>query len=76
MKSIARLIFKLHKKIYGYPCKSEVRLAFETDIDIYFSTICMLYICGESIKEISKSMNLDEDHVKKHLNESVRGVIL
>ena len=29
MKKIAKLLFKIHRLIYGYPCRSEVRLGIE-----------------------------------------------
>jgi len=71
---LVKLIFKLHKFIYKYPCKSEVRLVLEQTKNhpyglTYFVSI--LYTCGESIENISEWIGVDEDKVKQVLNELV-----
>lgn len=78
MKLIARIVFKLHKKIYKYPCRSEVRLGIEQ----YFMNggltwyVGILYICKESLSDISQWVGIPKDEVIYHLNKIARGVVL
>lgn len=74
MKTIAKFVFKVHRLIYGYPCRSEVRLSMEDDLFGYGLTwyVGMLYICDESISDISEWMDLSEKEVKEKLNLSVK----
>ena len=52
MKKIAKIIFKIHRLIYRYPMRSEIRLVLEYhDLIGSLWYIGMLYICGESISE-------------------------
>jgi hypothetical protein len=79
MKFIAKIIFKLHRKIYGYPARSEVRLAVEYQ-DTYLlglsSTIGMLYICGEDIEGIQEWTTLSKEQIKEELNDIVSSIKL
>lgn len=78
MLKIAKFIFKLHRKLFGFPCRSEVRLALESTycpINSAFS-LGVLYICGESIESISNWNNCSTTHIKAELNKIVRGLEL
>lgn len=78
MKKIARVVFKIHRLIYKYPCRSEVRLG----LDNYFHFggltyhVGMMYICEESLEDIANSLYISKDEVKFHLNKVAKGVIL
>lgn len=71
MKIIARLVFKIHRLVYKYPCKSEVRLGLDNHFQFggltYF--VGMLYICSESLDDIANSLFLNKEEVKYHLNK-------
>lgn len=71
MKAIARVIFKIHRLIYKYPCKSEVRLGLDNYLHFggltYF--VGMMYICNESLDDIARSLCLDREQVKFCLNK-------
>lgn len=74
MRRIARIVFKIHKKLFGYPTRSEVRLVMEftnTNFLGLSSTIGMLYVCGESLEEISEWTALSESQIKEELNSLV-----
>lgn len=74
MRKIARIIFKLHRYIYGYPCRSEVRLALDVTDTMVFgltSTVGMLYICGEDVEGICDWVDLNSKQVKEELNDIV-----
>ena len=71
---IARLIFKLHRMVYGYPCKSEVRLALELELFHNYGltySAAMLYICGEDLDEIADWLGISRKQVIDILNEKV-----
>jgi len=71
MKTIARIVFKIHRIIYKYPTVSEIRLILDTNFFIETNWyICMLYISGESISEIADLVHISEDMVKQRLNEA------
>lgn len=77
MKSIANVIFKIHRKIFGYPARSEVRLVLEFTNTCAFgltSNIGMLYICGENIYSICEWTGLKEQDIKDELNSIVDSV--
>lgn len=78
MKLIAKLVFKIHKLIYGYPTRSEIRLVIEDELYQGGLTwyIGMLYICGESINDICEWMDMDREDVIKKLNETAKKVKL
>ena len=74
MLRIAKFLFKLHRLVYKYPCKSEVRLALEKSGDYFYtltSTVTMLYLCGESVSEISQWTGFSEKQIKDELNELI-----
>ena len=74
MKKIARIIFKIHRKLFGYPARSEVRLVMEftnTNHMGISSTVGMLYVCGESLDEICDWTCLSKNKVKEELNSIV-----
>ena len=78
MKIIAKVIFKIHKLIFKYPTRSEIRLVIEGEsismgLDWY---IGMLYICGESIEEISLWTALDKKVIIETLNQMAKRVKL
>jgi hypothetical protein len=73
MKSIAKVVFKIHRLIYKYPCRSEVRLALDSTDSLgknWF--ICMLYVCEENIYTIADWVSLTEEEVIKELNYAVK----
>lgn len=74
MKKIAKFIFKIHKKIYGYPMRSEVRLVIQNlpsrNYGLTYS-IGLLYICGETITEIAEWHGLPSSDIIILLNEFV-----
>jgi hypothetical protein len=78
MKKIAKIIFKIHRFIYGIPTKSEVRLAMDGLIHIggvkWF--VCMLYVCDEKVEDICEWMALSEKEVKDYLNQAADEVVL
>lgn len=76
MKKIAKFVFKIHRKMFGYPMISEVRLCMDTSFFGMFSmdfNIGLLYICGESIDDIAECLRLEECEVKRRLNRIVEG---
>lgn len=78
MKTIAKIIFRIHRKIYKYPTKTEIRLAlqdFDYDLDIDWY-IGMLYLCGDSINYISRDFEITEEEVKLKLNQLVKDLKL
>lgn len=78
MKLLAKLVFKIHKLIYGYPTKSEIRLVLEDEVYQGGLTwyVGMLYVCGESIDEICNWMGMTREEVIKKLNETAKKVKL
>lgn len=77
MRKIANIIFKIHIFLFGYPCRSQIRLALEDKNCHYFGlvpTIAMLYICGEGIDGISDWTGLDKKEVKELLNDIVQSM--
>ena len=79
MKTVAVFVFKIHRLIYKYPTKSEIRLALNI---IPFSkfdlteTVGMLYICNSKIEEVSDWLSMDEKEVIRRLNILADGVKL
>lgn len=74
MKFIANIVFKIHRKIYGYPCRSEVRLAVEfNDLSLFglTSVVGMLYICGQDLEGIEEWTALSRERIKEELNDLV-----
>lgn len=76
MLKIAKLIFKLHRKLFGFPCRSEVRLALESSSCFLNSSFSLgvLYICGESISSISDWNNYSVKFIKSELNKLVETI--
>lgn len=71
MKTIAKIIFKIHRIIYKYPTVSEIRLTLDTNYFIESNWyVCMLYISGESVSDIADLLHISEDMVKERLNQS------
>ncbi len=71
MKIIAKFIFKIHRLIYKYPTKSEIRLALNAASFTRFDlteTIGILYICNSTIKEVAEWHDIDEKEVIRVLN--------
>jgi hypothetical protein len=69
MKKIAKFVFKIHRIIYRYPMRSEIRLVLEYhDLIGSLWYIGMLYICGESISEIAVLMGVSKQEVMDSLN--------
>lgn len=71
MNKIHRLVFKIHRKLFGYPMRSEIRLAFnEHSLGMLSieSTVALVYICGESIEDVSEWLKIEESEVKSILN--------
>ncbi len=74
MKTIAKLIFKIHKKIYGYPMRSEVRFViYKVPSKKYtlIYSVGLLYICGESLEEVGEWFGLPSSEIILLLNELV-----
>lgn len=74
MLKIAKILFKLHRLVYKYPCKTEVRLVLEKSEDYFYtltSTVAMLYLCGETVSEISQWTGLSEIQIKDELNQII-----
>jgi hypothetical protein len=78
MKTIAKVVFKIHRKIYKYPTKSEIRLVLmDEDSPLDFDWfIGMLYLCGDSVSSIAKSLDMSEQEIKDKLNYIAKGVKL
>lgn len=74
---IVKTIFKIHRVLFRYPCRSNVRLALEQNQYTYDLSwrVGMLYICGESIANISEWVSMDESAVISTLNKLADGVI-
>lgn len=71
MKVIAKIVFKIHRLIYKYPTKSEIRLALATTPFHRFELIemiGMLYLCESSIEEVGVWFSMDDKEVIKELN--------
>lgn len=72
---IIKVIFYLHRLIYRYPCRSEVRLKLENKKQSFSYNLtysaCVLYICNESLEEIADWLGIEKDAVKEVLNKSV-----
>jgi hypothetical protein len=71
MKVIARLVFKVHRFIYKYPTKSEIRLALAAipfDRFELTESVGILYLCESSIEEVGDWFGMDEKAVIKELN--------
>lgn len=78
IKKIAKIIFSLHRLIYKYPCRSEVRLgldkySYNGGLTWY---IGMLYICEEKMEDICTWLDISEEDAKFHLNKIAKGVVL
>lgn len=69
-----KLINYLHQKLYGYPTRSEVRLALQKNM--YSSSfswrVGMLYVCGEDIEKIANHFEINRERVRMILNKLVR----
>jgi hypothetical protein len=79
MKAIATFVFKVHRFIYKYPTKSEIRLALNVIPYSKFDlteTVGMLYICNSSVEEVADWLNMDEKEVIRRLNILADGVKL
>jgi hypothetical protein len=76
MKFIAKVVFKIHRKVFGYPARSEVRLAVEFQ-DTYTlgltSAVGMLYICGETPDSVSSWLGVEREVVVDILNKLADG---
>ena len=78
MKVVAKIVFKVHRLIFKYPTRSEIRLVLQDDnynIGIGWY-VGMLYICGESVQQICECMGMTEVEVKRYLIEIAKGVKL
>lgn len=74
MKKIAKLIFKVYRKIYGYPMRSEVRLVIQELPSRKYGltySVGLLYICGESIDDLCEWHGLSRQDIITLLNEFV-----
>lgn len=79
MKAIATFVFKVHRFIYKYPTKSEIRLALNVIPYSKFDlteTVGMLYICNSTVEEVADWLNMDEKEVIRRLNILADGVKL
>lgn len=79
MSVIARLVFKIHRLIYKYPTRSEIRLALQAVPISRFDltkTVGMLYLCESSIAEVGEWFNMSEKEVVKRLNSLAEEVKL
>lgn len=74
MKIIAKLVFKIYIKIYGYPMRSHVRLVMENlpnrDYSLTY-TVGLLYVCGESIDDLCDWYGFSRSFVVTLLNQFV-----
>ena len=74
MKTVAKFIFKVHRKLYGYPMRSQVRFVLQNlhgrKYDLIYS-VALLYICGETIEEVGEWFGLPESEIVARLNEFV-----
>ena len=79
MKTAAKIIFKVHRLIYKYPTKTEIRLALNaiplTVFDLT-ETAGMLYVCNSNIAEVAEWLNMDDKEVIRRLNVLADGVKL
>lgn len=75
MKRIANVVFKIHIRLFKYPCTSHVRLALHRRYIYDFEwNIGLLYVCGDSIQTVADWLDIDKEQVKKHLCNLVKGV--
>jgi len=68
---IPKLVFKIYRAMFKYPCRSEVRLALQKSQNHHYGLTYIadiLYICGEDIPSISEWLGVAEDKVKEILN--------
>ncbi len=62
-------LFKLHKRVYGFPCRKQVRIAIaEKKLTSLKYRVAMLYVCGYNTKEVAESTGISEATVKETLN--------
>ena len=71
-----QLFFKLHKKLYGYPCREHVRRAMykgKAKNPLKYR-VAMFYLCGYDIDEIAVYMLCTRERVKQTLTIICLGV--
>lgn len=71
MNIIIRLVFKIHRLIYKYPTRSEIRLVLRAIPICKFDltkTVGMLYLCESSIEDVGEWLSMDEKEVIERLN--------
>jgi glucose-6-phosphate-specific signal transduction histidine kinase len=75
---VIEFIFYAHKKLYGYPCRSHVRLAISQDLatESFRWRVGMLYVCGESLNSIAKHMEVSREEIRQTLVVLTLGVRL
>ena len=71
-----KLFHTLYKRLYGYPCRGHVKLALQQDLanTSFKWRLGMLYVCGESVEEIAKHLEIPRERVRMTLNILVLGV--
>jgi len=75
MKKIANVIFKIHIKLFKYPCVSHVRLALNKHHSYTFQwDMGMLYVCVQDVHTVAEWFDVDKVQVKKYLCNLVEGV--
>jgi hypothetical protein len=69
-------LFWLHKKIHGYPCRAHVRKALHIGRckNPLKYRVAMLYLCGYTVEETAKVMEVPLERVRITLNIICLGV--
>lgn len=71
-----KLLFYIHKKLYGYPCREHVRVALvqgRANSGVKHR-VAMFYLCGCTIEEIANTVGITKDRVKQLLTIICLGV--
>jgi hypothetical protein len=73
---VANFLFWLHKKMHGYPCRAQVRKALHIGKckNPLKYRVAMLYLCGYTVEETARVMELPLERVITTLNIICLGV--
>jgi hypothetical protein len=75
MKKIANVLFKIHIRLFKYPCASHVRLALHRRCVHDFEwNVGMLYVCAVDIQFVADWFSIDIGQVKSLLLNLVKGI--
>jgi hypothetical protein len=78
MKNIINYIFKMHLKIFKFPCRMHSKYALykKSKVPVNLLWRCsMLYVCDLGIDEIARWLEISEEEVKNNLKNFTEGVI-